>query len=460
MIYDMYLLFDIISLSLNLKKSPAEIEKIREKKFRKILKYAYQKSPFYRKLYSDNGIKFDDLDEIPLEKIPSINKDMIIENLEDIVTRKDINVGNALSFAYSNRDPQVLFNGKYQVIQSSGSSGKSGIFIYNLREMTKAFSCSSRMHLFEIGRKNKVAYYAGIEGRFGGVSLVLYGKMGYLRKMYEICLIDMNEPLEKVINTLNDFQPDILIGYATGLAMLAGFQKEEKLSINPRIIENGGEGLSDNDYSLIKSVFNCPVINMYAASECYYLGIGREEYDGIYLMDDFNYVEIMEDHIIVTNLFNYTQPLIRYRINDKLILKNDHQKLLPFRLVGNLVGREEMLLWFRNEKGILDYIHPVVFTSFCVQGIEKFQIVLRSEHSFEFMAIIPDLTMMQRAIKEVRLSLEAILEKKEMKNVHFNVITINQPIIDKKSRKFKMILKDYYEINGGLKHESTVYSTL
>jgi phenylacetate-CoA ligase len=299
------------------------------------------------------------------------------------------------------------------------------------------------MHLFELGKRNKVAYYAGIDGRFGGVSLVLYGKMGYLKKMYDICLIDMNEPLEKVINTLNNFQPDILIGYGTGLAMLAGFQKEGRLRINPRIIENGGEGLSDNDYNLITRVFNVPIVNMYAASECYFLGIGKEEYDGIYLMDDFNYIEIMEDHILVTNLYNYTQPLIRYRINDKLILKNDNNKLLPFRLVGNLVGREEMLLWFRNEKGVMDYIHPVVLTSFCVEGIEKFQIVLKSENSFEFLAIIPDAGKKQQAIEEVKSSLNAILDKKEMSNVIFSLSIIDQPIIDKNTRKFKMIMKNY-----------------
>jgi phenylacetate-CoA ligase len=443
MIYDVLLLFDIISLRLNIRKSPGQIEKIRERQFRKIIKYAYRKSPFYRKLYSDSGIRFEDLDHIPVEKIPSIDKDMVIENQEAIVTRKDINVQDAVSFAYKNRNPLMLFNGKYQIVQSSGSSGKSGIFIYSLREMTKAFSCSSRMHLFELGKRNKVAYYAGIDGRFGGVSLVLYGKMGYLKKMYDICLIDMNEPLEKVINTLNNFQPDILIGYGTGLAMLAGFQKEGRLRINPRIIENGGEGLSDNDYNLITRVFNVPIVNMYAASECYFLGIGKEEYDGIYLMDDFNYIEIMEDHILVTNLYNYTQPLIRYRINDKLILKNDNNKLLPFRLVGNLVGREEMLLWFRNEKGVMDYIHPVVLTSFCVEGIEKFQIVLKSENSFEFLAIIPDAGKKQQAIEEVKSSLNAILDKKEMSNVIFSLSIIDQPIIDKNTRKFKMIMKNY-----------------
>jgi peroxiredoxin len=78
-----------------------------------------------------------------------------------------------------------------------------------------------------------------------------------------------------------------------------------------------------------------------------------------------------------------------------------------------------------------------------VEGIEKFQIVLKSENSFEFLAIIPDAGKKQQAIEEVKSSLNAILDKKEMSNVIFSLSIIDQPIIDKNTRKFKMIMKNY-----------------
>lgn len=417
--------------------------KIREQKFRKILRHAYSKSPFYRNLYSEKGIRLEDLDEIPITELPYIDKQMLLEHMDEILTVKDLKADEVMSFAYDNKDPAQLFQKKYQIVHSSGSSGTPGISVYNMEEMSVAFSCSSRMHLFEMGKKNKVAYYAGIDGRFGGVSLVLQGRRGLLKNMYDMCLLDMNEPLEKTIDILNNYQPNILVGYGTGLTILSQKQAEGKLKIKPRVIENGGEGLTDTDYNQIKHVFNVPIVNMYAASESYFLGIGKEEYEGIYLMDDFNYIEIMEDHILVTNLFNYTQSTIRYRINDKLTLKDDHKKLLPFRLVDSIVGREEALIWFRNEKNVLDYIHPVALTSFCIKGIQKFQIILTSETSFEFLAVLDGDSIEQEVFQKAKEGLDTILKRKEMCNVLYEIKKIERPEIDKKTRKFKMVIKNY-----------------
>ncbi|OAT83622.1 phenylacetate--CoA ligase family protein [Desulfotomaculum copahuensis] len=443
MIEDLNLLKNIVELRLNEKKNREEIFRIRERKFRRILRHAYNNAPFYRDYYEGSGIKGKDIEKVAINALPPMDKQLFAENFDHIVTVNELNRKEIENFAYANKNPTELFQGKYQVVHSSGSSGHPVAFVYSMKEMTAAFSCSARMHAFTPGRRKRVVYYAGIDGRYGGVSLVLYAKKGILKRMYDISLLDMNEPLEKTIVDLNRLQPDILIGYGTGLAILAACQGEGRLNISPRCIENGGEGLSSTDYNLIKRVFNVPIVNMYAASECYYLGIGKEEYDGIYLMDDFNYIEIMEDHILVTNLYNYTQPLIRYRINDRLTLKEDKKNILPFRLVDNLIGREEMLIWFVNENGVKDYIHPIVFTSFCIMGIDKFQLLLKSEDRFEFLAVISDKEMEANALQDAKNNLDAILDKKRMRNVSYTLRAIDYPIIDYRTRKFKMVIKDY-----------------
>ncbi|SPF56451.1 hypothetical protein SBF1_9140001 [Candidatus Desulfosporosinus infrequens] len=310
--------------------------------------------------------------------------------------------------------------------------------------MTEALSANTRLQKMEKTRKiKKVAFYAGVDGRFGGVALALQGRKGFAKRLIDLRPFDINAPLEETLEEINKFQPDMLSGYTAGISILARCQQEGRIKINPIIVMSGGEPLYEADHNLMKRVYKVPITNAYGASEAFCLGMGGDEYDGIYLMDDIHYIEIMEDHILVTNLYNYTQPIIRYRLNDKLTLKEDNKKQFPFRLVENIIGREETLLWFNNDKGEKDYIHPVVFTSLSIRGIEKFQIVLKSEESFELLVIIPDRNLEAMAHNEAKISFDKLLIKKEMKNVAYTINTVEHPIIDKISKKYKMVLKDY-----------------
>jgi len=436
---DLTLLKSIIDLKKNEKKTMSEINNIREVKFRKLLKYAYNHSSFYHELYTNSGIKSNQLNDIPIDDLPPINKNMIINNFERIITLKNSKANEILSFAYENRDPLKLYKDKYQVVHSSGSSGTSSVTIYSLKEMAIAYSLTMRMLTPEKGKFYKTAYYAGVDGRFAGASFAMQSSRSFFKKYNDSRYLDINASLGETIDELNDFQPNILTGYGMGIAILAKNQEKGRLKIKPEMIIIGGEAIASADYQVIKDAFHVPVNDLYGASECYCMGIGKEEYNGIYLMEDYNYIEIMDDHILVTNLFNYTQPVIRYRIDDILTLKHDNKKLLPFRLIDRIVGRDEMLIWFKNEKGVLDFIHPIVFTSLCIQGIEKFQIILSLDNSFEFLAIMSENCMEEDALNEARSRLDEILRKKDMTNVTYKIRKADHPLIDRETRKFKII---------------------
>jgi phenylacetate-CoA ligase len=427
----------------NEKNTKDEIIKIRDAKFRKILKFAYSNSPFYRDLYASHGIKSGDLDEVPIEKLPSTEKKVMIENFEQIITAKDINVKDALAFVHENKDASQLYQKKYKIMRSSGSSGTPAVTIYSINEMAAAISSNSRIFTIEFGKKYKFAYYAAVSGRFAGISYASLCKMGIVKYSYSFKAIDMNESLESVVKTLNEFQPDMLSGYGSGLAMLAKSQMDGKLKIKPNLVMSGGEQLFPQDAKLMKDAFGAPVIDSYGASECPCIGIGKEEYDGIYLMDDYSYIEIMEDHILVTNLQNFTQPIIRYRLDDRLTLKEDSKKLLPFRLIEKAVGRNDILVWFKNEKNETESIHPLVFMTIYIKGVEKYQIVLTSETSFDFLIVLADGVNEEECIREAQLNLDNILRTKGMSNVAYKVRRVDYPMKDKVSQKYKMVIKDF-----------------
>ena len=63
-----------IQLRNNQKKSRDEILKLQDKKFRKILKFVYKKSSFYKNLYESKNINEKDLNEINIEDLPIVER--------------------------------------------------------------------------------------------------------------------------------------------------------------------------------------------------------------------------------------------------------------------------------------------------------------------------------------------------------------------------------------------------
>ena len=65
----------------------SNFESERLKKFRKLVKYANANSPYYAKVIKENGICIDTA--VP-EDFPVLNKSIVMENFDDIVTDRNI----------------------------------------------------------------------------------------------------------------------------------------------------------------------------------------------------------------------------------------------------------------------------------------------------------------------------------------------------------------------------------
>ena len=86
------------------------------------------------------------------------------------------------------------------------------------------------------------------------------------------------------------------------------------------------------------------------------MGISKPEYGDMYLLEDDLIFELRSDHTCVTNLFNYTMPLIRYRMEDILIPVPGNDRILPFTKVQEVIGRREHTIFFSNKYGSDDFI--------------------------------------------------------------------------------------------------------
>lgn len=423
---------------INKQLSREQIETMQIRKFRRLVSYIAKHSDYYQKIIRDNQI---DLEKCVPSDFPILTKTDLMKNFDAIVTDKSITLHRISQYLEEKHDPAEMYEGKYTVIHTSGTSGQIGIFVYSDKEWTKGIAQTMRYH-GAAPRKRNLAFFGSIHGNVAGISFVSTAKKSILRFFYNIRCYDINSPLQNVIEALNDYQPDIMVGYTSGLRLLAASQLRGDLDIHPQIVENSGEAVGNNDQKLIEKAFGLPIVNVYSCSEHMLMGTSFPGHEGIVLFEDDLIFEFHEDCTYITNLFNYTEPLIRYRMDDVLEPRGIDTDY-PFINVRAVVGRMESAPVFINERGEEDYISPSVIIMFFVEGLDRFQMKIEGTSAFTFRAqLSPDQSEEQRQhiFSEIHRYLDAILAEKNMRNVEYEIKEVEELKADPKTRKFRLIV--------------------
>src|SRR6204780_3957979 len=142
---------------------------------------------------------------------------------------------------------------------------------------------------------------------------------GIQRLFVDARSFEVNTPLPAVVAGLNQFKPDALWGYTTALKMLGDEQRAGRLNVRPTAVVASGETVTKADMQFLCSAFHgARALSMYACTEHLMLGISDRDGEAMTLTDDNLIFEFYEDHSVITNLFNHTLPLIRYRMSDIL----------------------------------------------------------------------------------------------------------------------------------------------
>jgi len=238
----------------------------------------------------------------------------------------------------------------------------------------------------------------------------------------------------------------VLAGYTGALTILAERQRAGALRIAPIAIGTAGEALSATDKRTLEEAFGCVAHNSYGSSEHLIQGFALPGGTSMLLFDDDLIYEPFEDHTLVSNLFNYTLPLVRYRMADILRpIAAANAQHGPYLEIESLVGRTEMMPKFLNQDGIEDFISPHTVNEIFVAGVSRFQMQLTGPTAFRFVVCLdPSLDVGQRAesVRGVERRLSEILAQKRMSNVQFTVRTVDEIALNPRSRKFQLIIKD------------------
>ena len=367
----------------------AELDLLKLEKFRALVRHANAHAPYYASVIRERAI---DVDTCIPSDFPVLTKSILMANFDDIVTDRRLSRKVVSDFLTRSSDPKDRLFNEFTVMHTSGTSGEVGYFLYAPADYKRMNADRQRngktVRDFLRRRSNRLrrvrlAFYGATGGHYAGVSSLASMQRGLMRLFVRAAAFEVNTPLPNVIAGLNDFQPEILFGYTTALKMLAEEQRAGRLHIRPIAIMASGEVTTGNDMKMLSAAFGgATALSIYACTEHMGLGFSNPDGDTMTLMDDNLVFELHADHTLITNLFNFTMPLIRYRMSD--ILQQVSAPDARHIVIRNLVGRSELMPTFRNRAGASDFLSPHTINEIFVKGVTRFQMRLTGPTSFLF----------------------------------------------------------------------------
>lgn len=441
------LLWDLYQLKRNTGKSREEIIRLREKKLREMLACAYDHSAYYHRAFAEAGITKKQIPILPLTSFPVIDKTILMEHFDELVTVSDLKQEELRRFDAEESTDQKKFKGKYHVVHSSGSTGTPGYFVYDEAAWSQMLLGIIRAALWDmtmpqilklLWKGPRIVYIAATDGRYGGAMAVGDGIEGvHAHQLF----LDVKTPLAEWIRQIRDFKPNMVIGYPSAIKILGELVENGEVELNVFRVVSCGEPLGASLRNYLEEAFQADVVNIYGASESLALGVETSHADGMVLFDDLNYIEMVDGAMYLTSLYNFAQPLIRYHISDKLSLKEPNPgSAYPFTMAGNIMGRNEDMMWFENEQGERDFLHPLVIEGFCLEGLLDYQFRQLGSAAFEMLAEVPD----RRRIQEIRLEMVnqmgRILKEKNLEYVSFSIRFVEAIHPDQRTGKKQLIV--------------------
>ena len=424
--------------------SEEKIISVQKKRLDALVKYAQKNSPFYKKLYSAIG------DEFNLKDLPPVTKPELMANFDDVLTDRNISMERIDAFTQDLDNIGRMIDDKYLIFKTSGSTGNPAVVLYDkgnidVSSAVAAFRTFARKEdynrFMKHGKKT-----AGVFADYGfylacGMSRYLSLKMP--RQKTKIT-VDVNGPESEIVKQLNDFQPAMLSGYPSNLALLADI---DALDIHPDVVITGGELLTDEIRKKLTDKFGCYVQTHYSCTEGGEIACECEE-KHLHINEDWVIVEPvdadnnpvpfgeMSDKVLITNLSNYIQPFIRYELTDRVIVHNEKCKCGRTTNWLEIEGRTDDILEF--DKGVR--IAPMSLYKVLeeVKAIRRFQLVQRAVDKVEVRMISdsPD-----EAFSQAKRDLQEFFESKGL-SVEI-VLSDAQPQANKVSGKFKHIYKEF-----------------
>lgn len=294
--------------------TPEDLMKRNERRFLDIFRRAYDKSPFYRRLYMERGIRKEDIAGLKdIQKLPVVTKEMVKRHGLEMLTvpRWSVVKGN-----------------------TSGTTGTPLSVYSNWPAIWRAQAytyCSRKRDGFIYGQR-----LVSLRGHLDKQDLSL--RIHVSNTLYLSSYNINSAHAQFYYDSITRFHPVAIEGYPSSLYALALILRDAGLKLNIPVTFTSSETLLDYQRSLIERQFNTQIFDRYSMTEMSIYLIETYNHTGYYEAPGFSINEYVTDGEICTSLINEAFPLIRYR-SDDIIEMSEFTDEYPSAIVKKIVGR-------------------------------------------------------------------------------------------------------------------------
>lgn len=310
--------------------TPMELKKRNEKRFLEIFNKAFTSSAYYRNLCKSVGVtSIDDIKHIEdIVKLPILTKDMLKEHGKELLTCKE---------------KGLIQN------HTSGTTGTPLTVYQNWESVWREqayFVCYRKRCGYNYGEP-----MVSLRGNLtrDEISLKIHVSNTLFLSSYNI----NSKTAETYHRLIEKHHPKAIEGYPSSLYSLALVLRDKELECHIPVAFTSSETLFDYQRKLIEEVFHTQVFDHYGTTE---RTIRLEEslnHNGYFEDPGYGIEEYYDDHIISTSLINDVFPLIRYKTDDRIVLKEGVNKSLQGFIddasgIERIVGRTDDILFCKD----------------------------------------------------------------------------------------------------------------
>ena len=301
----------------------------------KLLSHAYENVPYYRKIFDERALKPKDINRLEdLKKLPYLTKDIIRNNLDDLVSK----------------------NFPKNKLKTQNTSGTTGT---KLKYYVQDYGIVDPIEAAFVWRQ-----WGWVGVKYHEKRIVLRGELFPAtkkgnKKLFKYNPVDnelilssymmTRENLSLYIELIRKFSPSIVQGYPSSLYILSVFINSNRIKLNDiKCVLTSSETLFHDHLVEIEKAFNAKIYDLYGQNEKCAMIVQCERFH-YHTVPEYGVVELEENRmidnkkyneIIGTGFNNFAFPFIRYRTQDFVDLNSEMCSCKRnFPIVKKIIGR-------------------------------------------------------------------------------------------------------------------------
>jgi phenylacetate-CoA ligase len=348
----------------------AQLAQHQQQRLETVVRHAATHSPFYRRWFAQTGAP--GAEPVQLARLPVLDKSLLMAHFDELVCDPRLRRDQLLDWVGKLTRDQLYLD-RYRVALTSGSSGRPGLFVYDAagwRSLgAQLLRSSSWAGLRPSLPRQRMAFLGGAAPSH--ISRQGAATMGI--GLHRVLALPVTLPLPQLVEALNQFQPTYLSVYPSVAMWLADEQQAGRLRLSPQMLVTLAELRTPEMTGRLADAFGVRPFDLYGCTEGLF-GSECGHHQGIHLFEDTTLVENVDAdgrpvpagqpgaRLLVTNLYNLVQPLLRLEVTDLVTLDPDPCPCgRTLVRVSTIHGRSDDVLSLPARHGGQVAVHPLHF---------------------------------------------------------------------------------------------------